>query len=151
VRDAIRHIEGASDDALVWIKMLGINPNLKIDENLLNSATIELNMRIQKGSEFRSTFFPLTDVTFKEIALRGRRAKRDLQKFREKFPHERVLGFDNKSAMDRAPLIESYCRGLSNDRLVELCVFLFNTEAWHGESFKLVGLEFYRRAGSAGD
>ena len=151
VRDAIRNVEGATDDALVWIQMLGITPHIGLDEQVLEQAKRETKMRIDKGSEFRSTFFPLNEVSLKEIEARGRRAHRDMERYRAKFPNEIDIEGNFAPIEGRNSEIERYCRRLSNDRLVELCVFLFNKEEWHGDSFKLVGMEFYRRVGIAGE
>jgi hypothetical protein len=151
VQSAIRNIEGATDDALVWIEMLGEVPQLGLDQKLLEEAKRELRMRIEKGSEFRSTFFPLNEVSLREIEARGRRARRDMERYRLKFPNEKDMQFEYEELQARNAEIERYCRRLSNDRLVELCVFLFNKEEWHGDSFKLVGMEFYRRVGIAGE
>lgn len=151
VRDAIRNIEGATDDALVWMQMLGVTPHIGLDEKVLDQAKREMKMRIEKGSEFRSTFFPLNEVSLKEIEARGRRAHRDMERYRAKFPNEIDIEGNFAPIEGRNSEIERYCRRLSNDRLVELCVFLFNKEEWHGDSFKLVGMEFYRRVGIAGE
>ncbi len=151
VRDAIRNIEGATDDALVWMQMLGVTPHIGLVEKVLDQAKREMKMRIEKGSEFRSTFFPLNEVSLKEIEARGRRAHRDKDRYRAKFPNEIDIDGNFAPIEGRNSEIERYCRRLSNDRLVELCVFLFNKEEWHGDSFKLVGMEFYRRVGIAGE
>lgn len=151
IREAIRNIEGATDDALVWISMLGVIPRIGLEEKVLDAANREIKMRIDKKSEFRSTFFPLNQITLREIEARGRRARRDLQRYRDKFPNEVDIDLHHEAIKLRNLEIERYCRRLSNDRLVELCVFLFNQEEWHGDSFKLVGMEFYRRIELAGD
>jgi hypothetical protein len=151
VHEAIRNIEGATDDALVWILMLGVTENLGLSEEVLERATREVKMRIDKGSEFRSTFFPLNVVTMKEINARARRAKRDLESFLTKFPSERDLNLDESQLSERFRRVEQYAARLSNDRLIELTVFLYNKEDWLGGTFKHFLGEFDMRVARAGD
>jgi hypothetical protein len=151
VHEAIRNIEGATDDALVWILMLGVTENLGLTEEVLERATREVKMRIDKGSEFRSTFFPLNVVTMKEINARTRRAKRDLESFLTKFPSERDLNLDESQLSERFRRVEQYAARLSNDRLIELTVFLYNKEDWLGGTFKHFLGEFDMRVARAGD
>ena len=151
VHEAIRNIEGATDDALVWILMLGVTENLGLSEEVLERATREVKMRIDKGSEFRSTFFPLNVVTMKEINARARRAKRDLESFLTKFPSERDLNLDESQLNERLRRVEQYAARLSDDRLIELTVFLYNKEDWLGGTFKHFLGEFDKRVARAGD
>jgi ribosomal protein L16/L10AE len=151
IHEAIRNIEGATDDALVWILMLGVTENLGLSEEVLERATREVKMRIDKGSEFRSTFFPLNAVTMKEIEARTRRAKRDLASFLTKFPSERDLNLDESQLNERFRRVEQYAARLSNDRLIELTVFLYNKEDWLGATFKHFLGEFDKRVARAGD
>jgi ribosomal protein L16/L10AE len=151
IHEAIRNIEGATDDALVWILMLGVTENLGLSEEVLERATREVKMRIDKGSEFRSTFFPLNAVTMKEIEARTRRAKRDRASFLTKFPSERDLNLDESQLNERFRRVEQYAARLSNDRLIELTVFLYNKEDWLGATFKHFLGEFDKRVARAGD
>ena len=151
IHEAIRNIEGATDDALVWILMLGVTENLGLSEKVLERATREVKMRIDKGSEFRSTFFPLNVVTMKEIDARTLRAKRDLESFLTKFPSERDLQLDESQLNERFRRVEQYAARLSNDRLIELTVFLYNKEDWLGATFKHFLGEFDKRVARAGD
>ena len=151
VHEAIRNIEGATDDALVWILMLGVTENLGLTEEVLERATREVKMRIDKGSEFRSTFFPLNVLTMREINARARRAKRDLESFLRKFPSERDLNLDESQLNERFRRVEQYAARLSDDRLIEQTVFLYNKEDWLGGTFKHFLGEFEKRVARVGD
>jgi hypothetical protein len=151
VWDATNNIESASDDALVWIKMLGVNPKKGLTVEVVDRALSELELRIAKGYGLHSTFFPVTEVTMKEIGARGRRAQRGMESFLTKFPSERDLQLDEDQVKERRRQVERYRSRLSNDRLVEVIVFLSFKADWLGDSYKTFLGEFYDRAARGGE
>ena len=151
IGDAMRNIEGATDDALVWITMLGLIPHRGIDQKLLDAVKREVDLRIGKGSEFRATFFPLNQVPLKEIEARSRRAHRDLERFLAKFPPELEQNAQGPLSYELLRQVERYATRLSDDRLVELTVFLYNKAEWQGAIFKHFLLEFELRVSRAGE
>jgi hypothetical protein len=151
VWDATNNIESASDDALVWIKMLGVNPKKGLTVEVVDRALSELELRIAKGYGLHSTFFPVTEVTMKEIGARGRRAQRGMESFLTKFPSERDLQLDEDQVKERRRQVERYRSRLSNDRLVEVIVFLSFKAEWLGDSYKTFLGEFYDRAARGGE
>ena len=140
VGDALRNIESATDDALVWIAMVGATSECRLDDKAIEDSASELQMRLQKRSEFRSTFFPLDKVTLQEINARSRRAKRDLQTCQRKFPAGQFFTDEETYR---------FARGLSNDRLADLCVLLHYQENWGHEPFKVLLIEFGQRVWKA--
>jgi len=127
IEDARSNVESATDDALVWITIIGATAGHRLDIQSIEAVERELQMRLEKQSEFRSTFFPLDKVTLEEISARSRRAKRDLENCRQKFP----VGQDYRDEE-----MHRYARSLSNDRLADLCAVLNYQENWGQVPFK---------------
>jgi hypothetical protein len=136
INGAFSNIESASDDALVWITIIGSTQGHRLDKKVVEDVDRELQMRLDKRSEFRSTFFPLNKVTMQEISARARRANRDLQQCLLMFP----IGqdFDDEVSYQ-------YARRLSNDRLTDLCVVLNYQEQWGHAPFKHLVGNLYER------
>jgi hypothetical protein len=140
VDDAIHNVESATDDALVWIALVAATQNHRLDEKAVEKAARELQMRLDTKCEFRSTFFPLDQVTNQEITARARRAKRDLENCEKKFPAGEYFTDDAMFA---------FARRLSNDRLADLCVLMHYQENWGHPPFKVLLIDFGQRVWKA--
>ena len=151
VSDAVKNIESASDDSLVWIKMLGVIPERGLTADIVARALRELKLRIEKGYGLHPRFFPVTEVTLKEIDARGRRAQRAMESFLVKFPIERDLNLTDEQVNERRRQVARYAAGLTNDRLVEVIVFLSFKGEWLGDTYKHFLGEFYNRADRGGE
>jgi hypothetical protein len=127
IDDARFNVESATDDALVWITIIGATAGHRLDIKSIEAVERELQMRLEKRSEFRSTFFPLDKVTQEEIAARSRRANRDLENCRQKFP----VGQDYRDEE-----LHRYARSLSNDRLAAMCAVLNYQDNWGHPPYK---------------
>jgi hypothetical protein len=141
INDAMSSVESATDDALVWMKIVGGIPGHRLDNKVLDAVDRELQMRLEKRSEFRSTFFPLDKVTMQEISARSRRAKRDLENCQLKFPIGQHIDDD---------VLYNYARKLSNDRLADLCAALYYQENWGHAPFKFLLMQLDQRIRETG-
>lgn len=145
IRVALRDLSTASDDSLVWILVLGENDELGITEDVLSFTQKEVLSRNEKKISTYPIFFSLLDVTYKEIQARNRRMTRTLSSFTHKFPHQPYEARDFKHVDAFQQKIATFARRLSDEKLVELSVGLYNRPQLHGDSMKIVIQEFYNR------
>ena len=121
IKDAIRNLESATDDSLVWLAIAG--PMNEKGMYPFSAARVmqEIYLRHSKGTEFRSTFFPLDKVSIEEIEQRRLRAERLLEIFKGKCRGE-FGDIDHDKA-------DAWIRRLDTDMLGELAVHTFYSDA----------------------
>ncbi len=117
IQEAIRNLESATDDALVWLAIAGPDNHAGMYSYSYDQVMREITLRQTKNMEFRSTFFPLDQVTMHEILERQRRAEILLQLFTEKCRGEHG-GIDHVEA-------DAWIKTLDTDQLGELAVRTF--------------------------
>ncbi len=120
IQESRRHLESATDDALVWLAIAGPDIGGEPDRFDYNAVLKEIAMRQEKFSEFRSTFFPLNIVSMEEILARQARARDLLQTFKDKFGGE--YGWDLQQS-------DAWVKRLDNDKLAELAVHTYYSPA----------------------
>lgn len=129
-------LENSTDDSLVWLALVGANNGVGFTPEFNVRVKSELKLRIQKKMSFLATFFPLDSVTEKEIDARARRVKRALEAFDRKFPANEPINMQE---------VERYARRMSTDRLAELAVVRYYTEAGFDEVLKHLAVELQQR------
>lgn len=129
-------LENATDDALVWLALIGANNGEGFTPEFNSDVTSELSLRIHKKMNFLATFFPLDSVTEKEIEARARRTKKALAIFEVKFPANQPASLEE---------VTRYARRLSTDRLAELTIVRYYTEAGFDEKLKFLAAELQKR------
>lgn len=137
ILNALRSLESATDDALVWLAIAGPENERGMHPFDYYAVMREIELRQQKNMEFRSTFFPLNDVPLVEILERQERAKTLMRTFNQKFAFE-FGGFDHIKA-------EAWIKRLDNDKLAELAVHSFYSEAGRMGEWKFFVGEFQSR------
>lgn len=137
ILNALRNFESASDDALVWLAIAGPENERGMHPFDYYAVMREIELRQQKNMEFRSTFFPLDKVPMSEILDRQLRAKLLLKTFRQKFALE-FGGFDHMKA-------DAWVKRLDNDKIAELAVHTFYSDAGRGGEWKYFVGEFQSR------
>jgi hypothetical protein len=114
--DAIQNPGNASDDALVWLTVIGEDGEQRGISRAANAlAEVELSKRIQFHESHRPTFFPATEITLAEIKLRHKRARKNAVKFLQRFPSE-IVGMDD--------MIMDYLFAMDSDQLAELAILI---------------------------
>ena len=129
-------LENATDDALVWLALIGANNGGGFTPEFNAEVKSELSLRIHKKINFLATFFPLDSVTEKEIEARARRTKKALATFEVKFPANQPASLEE---------VTRYARRLSTDRLAELTIVRYYTEAGFDEKLKFLAAELQER------
>ena len=137
IQQALRNLEGATDDALVWLAIAGPNNQNAIHPFSYSGVMREIALRHSKGSEFRSTFFPLNRVSIEEIEQRQARAELLLRIFNEKCQGE-YGGIDFDKAI-------AWIRALDTDMLGELAVHTYYSDAGRMGEWKYFVTEFQGR------
>lgn len=121
IQEAARNLEGATDDALVWLAIAGPNNQGGMYPVSYSAVMREISLRHSKYTEFRSTFFPLNRVSLEEIEQRQLRAELLLKIFHQKC--ESQFGeIDHYKA-------ESWIKTLNTDMLGELAVHTYFSDA----------------------
>ena len=128
IQSALRSLESASDDALVWLAIAGPNNQSGVYPFDYSHVMREIELRHSKGSEFHSTFFPLNKVPIQEIFERQQRAEALFEYFQRTFNGERGRASHEE--------IEKWIRSLNNDLLGELAVFSYYSGAGLGGEWK---------------
>jgi hypothetical protein len=141
ILDAIRSLESATDDALVWLAIAGPDNKQAFFKADYPSVIREIEMRQSKNMEFRSKFFPLDKVSMEEIMARQARARNLMAEFNDRFmTGEYTYDF---------PRAEAWVRRLDNDKLGELSVHTFYSDAGRmGEWKHFVGVFQSRMPGA---
>jgi hypothetical protein len=121
IQSALRSLESATDDALVWLAIAGPKNQSGVYPFDYSDVMREIELRQSKGSEFHSTFFPLDKVHMQEIFERQQRAELLFGYFERTFNNE--LGRANHEE------IEKWIRTLNNDLLGELAVYSYYSGA----------------------
>jgi hypothetical protein len=137
IQQAIRNLEGATDDALVWLAITGPNNQNGMHPYSYSGVMSEIALRRSKGMEFRSTFFPLNRVSIEEIEQRQVRAELLLRIFNQKCQAE-YGGIDFEKAI-------AWIRALDTDMLGELSVHTYYSDAGRMGEWKYFVPEFQGR------
>jgi hypothetical protein len=121
IREAIRNLESATDDALVWLAIAGPDNGDGLHAFDYKAVLNEIEMRQEKQSEFRSTFFPIHRISMEEILARQARARDLLWTFKDKFGGGEY-GWDLQQS-------DAWVKRLDNDKLAELAVYTYYSNA----------------------
>ena len=117
IDSAARNLESATDDALVWMVIIG--PKWRGWNNVDYQRVLnEIELRQLKHEAFLPRFFPLNKVSIEEMLARQARVRVTYQKFLNAFPGIGLDFHDHEST-------EKWTQKLDNDRLAELAVCLF--------------------------
>lgn len=137
IQKAMRSLESATDDSLVWLAIAGPNNQNAMYPFSYAEVMREIAMRQSKGMEFRSTFFPLNRVSIEEIEQRQIRAELLHRVFKQKF-HVEFGGIDFEKAI-------AWIRTLDTDMLGELAVYTYYSDAGRMGDWKYFVTEFQGR------
>ena len=118
IQAALRNPVEASDDALVWLGIIG--PDLASHYPFVyKDAMDELQKRIETNGAYYWTFFFAGDMTMAEVHARAERARKTFESFASKF---------DVNEYDQHRLIHQKVKRLNNDVLAELTVYAFYSE-----------------------